>query len=311
MDSRTALGVRIFRVEDGGERLWLARAGHLWDLSARLEEHGRAPDLLELARDGWLAAEHLQPLLPDDEHDRGWKLVESAWDGNAPEQVLTPLARASVGKVLALGKNFRAHAHEFDEEVPEEPLFFNKLPECLVPHRAAVRPPRAYRGRLDHEAELTVVIGRDGADSPAEEALEHVAGWSLANDLTLRSLQGADRGRKHPWFRSKNFDGACPFGPAFVPRDFLDPTRLRVRARVGRLPRQDASTADLVIDIPHAIAHLSAHLRLRAGDLILMGTPAGVGALEDGDEVTCSIEGIGDLTTRIQRERPSDGESTQ
>ena len=293
--------VRIFRVDQDGERLWLAHGGTLWDLSAKLEGEGRSDDLLELVRSGWMDSERLESLLPDAHGDRGWTRIDLAWDGNAPEGTLTPLPASSVGKILALGKNFRAHAQEFDEEVPAEPLFFNKLPECLVPHRATVRPPIDYDRRLDHEAELVVVIGLDGQYIDETRALEHVAGWSVANDLTLRSLQGSDRAKKHPWFRAKNFDGACPFGPAFVPRGSLDPNTLHVRARLGSEVRQDASTADLVVGIPEAIAHLSRHLSLHAGDLILMGTPAGVGPLEDGDEILCSIDGIGELATRIER----------
>ena len=124
--------------------------------------------------------------------------------------------------------------------------------------------------------------------------------------FSARSIQGSDRDKKYPWFRSKNLDGFCPLGPCFVPRDFLDISDLRVTARVAGELRQDASTRDLVVDVPRAIQWLSRHLTLHPGDLILMGTPAGVGPLEDGDEVLCSIDGIGNLATRIRRSS-SDG----
>ena len=130
---------------------------------------------------------------------------------------------------------------------------------------------------------------------PAKESVR-------ADDLTARDLQGEDRERRHPWFRSKNLDGFCPLGPCLVPRDFLDISNLRITCHVNGELRQDASTADLVVDVPHAIVHLSRHLTLNAGDLILMGTPAGVGPLADGDQITCVIEGIGELSTRIRRE---------
>jgi 2-keto-4-pentenoate hydratase/2-oxohepta-3-ene-1,7-dioic acid hydratase in catechol pathway len=226
-----------------------------------------------------------------------------------PRSLLPPVDPARVGKILCLGKNFRAHAAEFGEEVPEEPLFFAKLPETIVPHGARVEIPAWYTRRVDHEAELAVLIGRAGKAIALERALEHVAGYTVANDLTARSLQGDDRKRGYPWLRAKNMDGFCPLGPCLVPRDALDLADLRVTARVRKAgssdfePRQDASTRDLVVDVPHAIAWLSEHLTLRPGDLILMGTPAGVGPLSDGDTVVCAVEGIGELETRIARPR--------
>jgi 2-keto-4-pentenoate hydratase/2-oxohepta-3-ene-1,7-dioic acid hydratase in catechol pathway len=134
-----------------------------------------------------------------------------------------------------------------------------------------------------------------------------VAGYTVANDLTARSLQKDDRARGHPWLRAKNLDGFCPLGPCLVPRDALDVSDLRVTARVRVAGaeqdelRQDARTRDLVVDVPQALAWLSRHLTLRRGDLVLMGTPAGVGPLGDGDRVVCAVEGIGDLETLIHR----------
>ena len=126
----------------------------------------------------------------------------------------------------------------------------------------------------------------------------------VANDLTARTLQGIDRERRHPWFRAKNMDGFLPLGPCFVPRDFLDVSDLRVTCTVDGELRQDARTRDWIVDLPHALAALSRHLTLRTGDLVLMGTPAGVGPLSDGATVVCAVEGIGALATRIRRPRP-------
>jgi 2-keto-4-pentenoate hydratase/2-oxohepta-3-ene-1,7-dioic acid hydratase in catechol pathway len=219
---------------------------------------------------------------------------------------LVPVEEARVGKILALGKNFREHAAEFGEAVPEQPLFFNKLPETLRPDAATVRVPSWYTARVDHEAELAVIVGKNGYDIAEERAMEHVAGYTVADDLTARTLQLDDRKLKYPWFRGKNLDGFCPLGPCLVPRDFLDLADLRVTARVTHPGgaselRQDASTKDLIVTVPQAIAWLSRHLTLRAGDVILMGTPAGVGPLEDGDEVACAVERIGELRTKIAR----------
>ena len=303
---------RIFRratSHPGAEsgQLLLAEGDRLVDLSAYLSRRGQPDDLVELGQSGWFDGEHLATRLPSAAPD-DWQDIEEDWDGNAPADVATPIAPRAVGKILALGKNFRAHAEEFGEEVPGEPLFFNKLPETLQAHRSDVTVPSWYRARVDHEAELALIIGLGGRDLEPEDALEHIAGYTIANDLTLRSLQGDDREQGHPWFRAKNADGFCPLGPAFVARDALDPGNLAISARVfgpgrpeaGEL-RQDSNTSLLVVDIPSAIAALSRHMSLHPGDLILMGTPEGVGPLEDGDTVICSVAGIGDLSTTIRR----------
>ncbi len=276
-----------------GPAVLLRCAGRVWDVGehARAHDPGPVDDPVWLAGRPWMAPEPLAELVA-----RG-RLREVA----PPEQVLLPVDRGRVGKILALGKNFRAHAAEFGEDVPAEPLFFNKLPETLVPHGATVAVPDWYDGRVDHEAELALVIGRPGARIEPERALEHVAGYTVANDLTARTLQGRDRGLKHPWFRAKNLDGFAPLGPCLVPRDHLDVGAVTVEAEVNGALRQRASTTDWIVDVPRALAWLSRHLTLHAGDVVLMGTPAGVGPLEHGDTVTCRASGVGALTTRIER----------
>lgn len=289
--------VRILRTAQRERRLLLGDGTHLWDLTGFLERQGQPTGLVDLFEAGWFDASGLADRLPEGLEDSRWRAID---EGEL--QVGLPIARAEVGKILALGKNYRAHAQEFGEEVPSAPLFFNKLPETLVASDNLVRVPAWVTGRVDHEVELAVIIGLGGRDIAIEDAVEHVAAYTVANDLTARDLQGEDRERRHPWFRSKNLDGFCPLGPCLVPRDFLDISDLRITCHVNGELRQDASTADLVVDVPHAIAHLSRHLTLNPGDLILMGTPAGVGPLADGDQVVCAIEGIGELTTRIRRE---------
>lgn len=220
----------------------------------------------------------------------------------APAGKLLPAVDpARVAKILCLGKNFHAHAAEFGEEVPDDPLFFNKLPETLVGHGSEVRVPASYTDRFDHEAELAVLIGTGGRDIATEEAMSHVAGYCVANDLTARTLQGADRKIGWPWFRAKNFPGSCPLGPCFVPAEELDPQDLAISASVNGELRQDSRTSLMVVPVDRAIAHLSTYFELHPGDLILMGTPAGVSPLEDGDSVTCAIESIGELSTTIRR----------
>ena len=259
-----------------------------------------APDaprtVVELAAHGFFERSSLENVLR-----RGrWRELATS------EAVFVPVEPERVGKILALGKNFREHAAEFGEAVPEEPLFFNKLPETLRAHGECVRVPSWYTARVDHEAELAVVIGKPGWEIEEARAMEHVAGYSVANDLTARTLQKSDRELKYPWFRAKNLEGFCPLGPCFVPRDALDIADLAVTARVRHRDgsseeRQRASTRDLIVSVPQALAWLSRHLTLHVGDIVLMGTPAGVGPLVDGDVVTCAIERIGELATPIAR----------
>lgn len=293
MSERT---VRILRTAKRERRLLLGDGTHVWDLTDFLERQGQPTGLVDLFESGWFDGSGLEARLPEGPGDPRWRTVEVG-----ELKVGLPISRAEVGKILALGKNFRAHAEEFGEEVPEDPLFFNKLPETLMASDSLVTVPAWVTGRVDHEVELAVIIGLGGRDIAVEDATEHVAAYTVANDLTARGLQGEDRERRFPWFRSKNLDGFCPLGPCLVPRDFLDISNLAITCHVNGELRQEASTADLVVDVPHAIAHLSRHLTLNAGDLILMGTPAGVGALAHGDLVTCAIEGIGELSTRIRR----------
>jgi 2-keto-4-pentenoate hydratase/2-oxohepta-3-ene-1,7-dioic acid hydratase in catechol pathway len=300
-----ASSVQVFRArrapsDDRAARLVMTVDGRALDLSSWLEADSPQArhETIALLAQGFFEREALESALR-----RGtWRACEPA------TELLVPIEPAGVGKILALGKNFREHAAEFGEAVPEEPLFFNKLPETLRPHGASVRVPSWYGARVDHEAELAVVIARGGYDIAAGDAMRHVGGYSVANDLTARTLQGDDRKLKYPWFRAKNLDGFCPLGPCLVPRDHLDVADLRVTARVRHRDgqsqtRQNASTKDLIVTIPQAIAWLSRHLTLRPGDVVLMGTPAGVGPLEDGDVVTCAVQGIGELETRIERPR--------
>jgi len=288
--------LRVYTLSSGTRSYVIEVDGSWLDLSAHLASRGKPIELGALIESHFFSREILER-----------ELGQGTWPEAQPVfsefGLDLPLPKERVGKILALGKNFREHAAEFKEGVPEEPMFFNKLPETLVPSGSSVRVQPWYDGRVDHESELCVVIGRAGSCIEAARALEHVAGYTIANDLTARTLQGKDRELKYPWFRGKNMDGFCPLGPCFVPRDFLDTSDLRVQCKVNGKVKQDATTKDLVVSIPQAIEWLSKHLTLRPLDLVLMGTPAGVSALSDGDQVECSITGIGTLSTRILRPR--------
>jgi 5-oxopent-3-ene-1,2,5-tricarboxylate decarboxylase / 2-hydroxyhepta-2,4-diene-1,7-dioate isomerase len=216
---------------------------------------------------------------------------------DAPLDLMAPLTAPS--KILALGLNYRAHADEVDKGAPKEPIVFAKAPSSIVgPGADIVYPPAV--GRLDPEVELGAVIGRKAKNVSAEEAMEYVAGYVIVNDVTARDMQARDMAAGLPWFRSKSFDTFTPVGPWLVLKDEIpDPHNLRIRLRVNGQVRQDSSTAFCLFRIPEIVQYLSSYMTLEPGDLIAMGTPAGIAPLDRGDVVECSIDGLGTLTNRV------------
>lgn len=211
------------------------------------------------------------------------------------------------GKILCLGKNYHAHAAEFGAEAPKQPMFFNKLPECLLPACGTVRLPQDV-GRVDHEAELCLVLGRSGKDLTIAEAPGLVLGATLIDDVTARHMQGEDRKKGHPWVRAKSFDGFGPLGPWVVPfedlfADGVVPATgtpdLAIECYVDGEQKQASRTSLMVHDVAHMLAHLSRHTTLRPGDLIATGTPEGVSPLHAGSEVEIRCERIGSLFHRV------------
>ena len=203
------------------------------------------------------------------------------------------LAPSQPSKIICVGRNYAAHAKEHNAEVPELPLIFFKPPSAILnPGGAIILPPQSRQ--VEHEAELVVVIGKRGRNIIAEEAKEHVLGYSIGNDITARDLQNADR----LWTRGKGFDTFAPFGP-WIDTDF-DPSDAVVTCRVNGQMRQMASTRDMVFSVGTIIAFISSVMTLEPGDLIFTGTPAGVGALSEGDTVEVDIEGLGVLSNPVQ-----------
>jgi 2-keto-4-pentenoate hydratase/2-oxohepta-3-ene-1,7-dioic acid hydratase in catechol pathway len=195
-------------------------------------------------------------------------------------------------KIIGVGLNYRAHAEEMKKPLPDEPLLFLKPPSALLaPGDPIVRPP-GYE-RVDFEGELCVVIGRRARRVTREAALDHVAGYTCCNDVTVRDLQKKDV----QYTRAKGFDSFCPVGPVVVAG--LDPRGLRLETRVNGVTRQSSTTADLIFDVPAIIAFVSAVMTLEEGDLITTGTPPGVGNLVPGDVVEIEIEGIGILKNPV------------
>jgi 2-keto-4-pentenoate hydratase/2-oxohepta-3-ene-1,7-dioic acid hydratase in catechol pathway len=228
----------------------------------------------------------------------------------AAVQLLAPLPRPR-RNLWCVGRNYHAHAKELRETVFKDnatqvdawPIVFTKVPETVVgPDAPVPLPGAAVSGQIDYEAELALVIGRGGRNIRREDALAHVFGWTIVNDVTARDVQM----RHAQWDLGKSFDGFCPMGPWIVTADELDGTDTRVRCWVNDELRQDARTTDLIFDIPTLIETCSRGITLLPGDVIATGTPAGVGMgltpprwLHAGDVVRIEIDGIGTLSNRF------------
>lgn len=196
-------------------------------------------------------------------------------------------------KVLAIGRNYADHAREMGGEVPDEPLVFLKPSTSVIGSGEAISYPTALSQRVDYEGELAVVIGRLCREVPRERAHEVIFGYTCANDVTARDLQKKDV----QFTRAKGFDTFCPLGPWIQTE--LDPSDLAITTSVNGELKQSSRTSKLMYDIPALIAHVSAVMTLIPGDVILTGTPEGVGPLDIGDEVSVFIEGIGTLSNRV------------
>jgi 2-keto-4-pentenoate hydratase/2-oxohepta-3-ene-1,7-dioic acid hydratase in catechol pathway len=202
-------------------------------------------------------------------------------------------------------QNYRKHAAEFGNTPPQAPVWFGKISSSLTGHNTDIRIPSWVDGRVDHEVELAAVIGLTVKDIAREGALGAVAGYTVANDMSARRIQGQDRDNKHPWLRCKNFDTFTPMGPYFVPARYIrDPQALRITCKVNGETRQDATTADMVHPVAAIVAEMSRWMTLEPADIICTGTPEGVYNLRDGDVCECEIEKLGKLTNPVKRPAP-------
>jgi 2-keto-4-pentenoate hydratase/2-oxohepta-3-ene-1,7-dioic acid hydratase in catechol pathway len=203
------------------------------------------------------------------------------------------LAPVLPSKCVCVGKNYAAHAAEFGMEVPEEPLVFLKPSTAVIgPHDPIRLLPMSKR--VDYEGELAVTIGRIAKHVRVEEAYRFILGYTCANDVTLRDLQKTD----DQWARAKGFDGSCPLGP-WIETD-LDPTDVRVETRVNGEIRQAGQTSDMVFGVATLIEYITSFMTLLPGDVILTGTPEGVGPLAPGDVVEVEVEGVGTLSNPVE-----------
>ncbi|WP_341358608.1 fumarylacetoacetate hydrolase family protein [Georgenia sp. M64] len=207
-------------------------------------------------------------------------------------RLLSPVIPRS--KVIGIGRNYADHAAEMGNEVPAEPLVFLKPNTSVIgPDDPIVLPP--WSREVHHEAELAVVISRLCKYVPAAKAQDVIFGYTVANDVTARDVQATDA----QWTRAKGFDTSCPLGP-YLAVD-LDVSDLAVRARVDGVVRQDGRTSDLVHKVPELIEYVSSIFTLLPGDIILTGTPAGVGPIDVGQRVEVEVEGIGSFSNPVVR----------
>ena len=203
-------------------------------------------------------------------------------------------------KILCIGRNYSEHAKELDHPIPKEPIFFSKSSSAMIAHEQTIHLPENV-GRIEHEAELAVVIGKTGKNIPENKVDEHIAGYTILNDITAREMQKKDIAASLPWYRSKNFDGFCPVGPYLVPRNSItDPHKLKITLTVNDEVRQQGNTADMIFSIPEVVSYLSRYCTLAPGDIIATGTPSGVGIITSGDKMVTSVSGLGDLVNPIE-----------
>lgn len=209
----------------------------------------------------------------------------------APSMLRCPVTPS---KILCIGRNYAAHAKELGNDVPAEPLLFLKPPSALLdPEGTVILPPESER--VEHEAELGVVIGKRCRHASREDALSYVFGYTCVNDVTARDLQRKDG----QWSRAKGFDTFCPVGPWIETE--LDPSKVPVKCRVNGAVKQDGVTSNMIFDVPTLIAYTSRMMTLEAGDILVTGTPEGVGLMSDGDSVEVEVGGIGVLRTKVAK----------
>jgi 2-keto-4-pentenoate hydratase/2-oxohepta-3-ene-1,7-dioic acid hydratase in catechol pathway len=281
--------MRLVSVDAGGHpRAALLRDGRVFDIwGGPLADLPADDRTLEAILEAGLLGE-LEPVEGDD----GVPLDEV--------RLLPPVTRPQ--KIICIGLNYRAHAEEQGAEPPATPTFFAKFPNALAAPGATVPLPR-WSERVDYEAEVAFVIGDRCKDVHEADAIDHVAGYTLLNDLSARDYQF----KTPQWMPGKTFDGAAPCGPALVSADEAGPhDGIEIQLMLNGEQMQRSSTADLVHSVPALIAYLSQLMTLEPGDLISTGTPAGVGSMRDpqvwlkpGDEVVISSPQLGVLETRL------------
>lgn len=235
----------------------------------------------------WWVTRFIVPWLPDDREDGKISPLKLS--------DLTLLPPVAPSKIICVGRNYRDHAKELGNEVPAEPLLFFKPPSSLLAPGGVIRMPKVSE-RVDFEGELAVIIGKRAKKLRRDENLKpYIHGYTLANDVTARDLQKKDG----QWARAKGFDTFCPVGP-FVETELDLNTGLTIETHVNGELRQHGSTLDFIFSLPVLLEYITAAITLGPGDLLLTGTPAGVGPLQAGDVVEVTVPGLGKLSNTVE-----------
>lgn len=207
---------------------------------------------------------------------------------SAPLSSVKLMAPVAPGKLICIGMNYAAHAAEIAQDVPDEPLVFFKPISSIIGPEDSIELPH-QSDQVELEIELAIVIGKKAKNVSVDEALDHVFGYTIGNDVTARDLQFSDL----QWARSKAFDTFCPLGPWIETE--LDADAITLESRINGQSRQKSKSSDMITDVPNIIAFVSQNFTLEPGDVILSGSPAGISKIEAGDQVECEISGIGIL----------------
>jgi len=213
-------------------------------------------------------------------------------------RLLSPVAPS---KIVAIGLNYRAHAAEFDKELPEEPMLFMKPSTAVIGPEDFIIYPSHMSHRVDYEGELAIVIGSKAKDVPAERAASYILGYTCFNDVTARDLQGKDK----QYTRAKGFDTFACVGPCI--QTDLDPLNVRIQTYLDGEKKQDTSTSDMIFNAFELVSFVSHVMTLLPGDIIATGTPSGVGKMKPGNIVEVSIDGIGTLKNTVVSRESSPG----
>jgi acylpyruvate hydrolase len=298
--------MQIITFQAHGRTRWGAlRNGHAIDLNAAHAERGHnmflAPSVLDFLRAGetaWNAAR---------------ETLEWLGTRNAPEvtfdlddvRLMAPIPRP--GKVVCIGLNYRDHARETGVAIPTKPIIFAKFPSSVIGPYDTIHVIPDVTQRVDYEAELAVVIGRRASRVAAPDALKHVFGYTVLDDVSARDIQkGAEYGNQ--WVRGKSFDTFCPMGPSITTRELVpDAQNLPVRATLNGQRLQDGNTRDMIFDVPALISYISQGITLEPGDVIATGTPHGVGDarkpplyMKKGDVIEIEVGNLGKLINPVE-----------
>lgn len=193
------------------------------------------------------------------------------------------------GKAVCIGRNYMAHIKELNNTVPSEPLLFMKPSTSFTPLSEGIQLPK-HGKECHHELEVAVLIGEDLKNADKESALKSIVGYGLALDLTLRDVQTVLKEKGQPWELAKGFDGACPLSPFIDSREIIDPNNLQLSLHVNDQLRQQGNTQQMLLPIVDLLVHISQYFTLQAGDVVLTGTPEGVGLLQTGDKLTLNFD---------------------